>query len=812
MIDLGVPTAAPSPERRTLLEAKLAQAAEAKASHMPLARDETLPPVASLLQESFWAMEQIKADTSRLNLGFAFSLKGPLDLQAMESALSALIERHEVLRARFSAGPQGDLRVETMPCWQFALTFQDFTFQDFTFQDFAESAATDVGSVLDAALQAEVNRPFRVDSEPLIRGVLYRLGDDHHLLQLTTHLLVIDDSGVAIAFRDLAELYNSARSAKRAQLPNLPMRFTDFARSHREQMTGPEGESLLAYWLDHLAGSSTVLSLPTDRPRPIHQTFRGNTLTYAVPSALTAAIQECCLRENVTPYMVLLTAVYSVFAKYTGQNDILIGSPMAARTQIETEQMLGCFTNIVVLRGKLDGDPSFHDMLQRVRITVLDAVAHPDLPVDMLTHKLPVERDPSRSPMVQVLVVDQNTTIGAPQFDGLDVMIKPVVTDSSKRDLTIELNPVGDALKVNIEFNTDLFDSSTIDRLWSHMAAFLERGIADPEQKVSAIPLHTAEQLQQLLVDWNQTQSDYPKDVPLASLVEAQVARTPHAIAVVCGAQHLTFSQLNERANQLAHRLRSHGAGPDQLIGLCLDRSADLLVALLAIIKAGAAYLPIDPLLPADRVQYIFHDSGVRLLLTEQSFAHQFPAFDGSMILMEDESWQNAPQENLNVAVDPKSLAYLLYTSGSTGKPKGVQVSRQALINLLWSMRDWFQFSAADRLLALTTISFDIAGVDVWLPLLAGAQIVLATREDAADGNVLRGLIERHDITFMQATPVSWRLLFLAGWKQKSNLQAICTGEAMPADLAAQLLPAVKCLSATCTGPRRRPSGRPAIR
>ena len=784
MTNLGDRIAGLSPEKRALLERKLAQAARTKASRKSIARDETLPPVASLVQQGFWAMEQIDADTSRLNEGFALSLKGPLDVQAMEHALSALVERHEALRARFSAGPEGDLQVAITPCWQFALPLQNLT----------GTASGDLHAELQAAQRTEVNRPFQLDSEHLIRAVLYRLGEDDHSLQLTFHHLVIDGWGIGIAFRDLAALYNSARTGTPVELPNLPVQFTDFAHWHREQMAGPEGERLLAYWLDNLAGSPKVLSLPTDRPRPIYQTFRGDTRTYTVPPSLMAAIQDCCLRENTTPFMVLLTAVYAVFAKYTGQNDILVGSPMAARMQIETEHMLGCFTNTVVLRGKLDGDPSFHDLLQRVRKTALDAFAHQDLPIDMLKEKLHVDRDPSRSPIVQVFVVYQNTTIDLPQFDGLLATLKPVVTNSSKLDMTIELNPVGEALEVDIEYSTDLFDGGTIDRLWSHMAAFLERGIAAPDQKVAAIPLNTAAQRQQLLVDWNQTQTDYPKDVPLAALVEAQVERTPQAVAVVCGAQQLTFSQLNQRANQLAHYLRNHGAGPDELIGVCLDRSVDLLVALLAIIKAGAAYMPIDPLLPAERVQYLFQDSAVRVLLTERSFSQQVSDFDGSMIFLEDEGWRNGPGENLDVAVGPTSLAYLIYTSGSTGKPKGVQVPRQALTNLLWSMRATLQLSEADRLLAVTTISFDIAGVDIWLPLLVGAQIVLATREDAADGNVLRGLIERHDITFMQATPVSWRLLFLAGWKQKSNLQAICTGEAMPADLAAQLLPAVKCL------------------
>ncbi len=781
MSNLNERIAGLSPEKRALLERTLAESVKAKAPRSPLVRDDSQPLVASLVQQGFWAMEQIEAGTSRLNVGFTLHLQGSLDIQAMEHAFSALVERHDALRSQFGASPEGELQVEICAPWQFALTRVDLI----------PVAANEVNATVQAAVQAEVNHPFLLDREHLIRGTIYRIGEQSHVLQLTVHHLVIDGWAIGIAFRDLAVLYNSAVTGNEVRLPDLPVRFADFARWHREQLAGPEGKRLLTFWLDHLAGSPKILSLPTDRPRPPFQTFRGDTHTFALSSSLIAAMLDYCQRENVTPFMLLLAAVYSVFAQYTGQNDILVGSPMAARMQLETENIVGCFMNTVVMRGKLDGDPTFQDLLRQIRKSTLDAFAHQDLPFDMLKQKLPIERDASRAPVVQVLVTCQNATIDPPKFEGLSTTVKAVTTNSSKVDLTIELNPVGDGFELDIEFNTDLFDASTIDRLWSHMAVFLERGIAAPEQKVAAISLHTAAQRQQLLVDWNQTQRDYPANSPLASLVEAQVDRTPEAIAVTSGDRQLTFFELNQRANQLAHHLRDLGAGPDQLVGVCLGRSVDLVVALLAIVKAGAAYLPIDPLLPTDRIQYLVKDSEVRTFLTEQSLLTHLTFFSGTTILMEERSWRTNSRENLDVEVPPHSLAYLIYTSGSTGQPKGVQIPRQAFTNFLWSMRDSLQLSETDRCLALTTISFDIAGLEIWLPLLVGARIVLVTREEAADGKILRGLIEQHDISFMQATPITWQLLFLAGWKQKSNLQAICGGEAMPPDLAARLVPAV---------------------
>jgi amino acid adenylation domain-containing protein len=319
-----------------------------------------------------------------------------------------------------------------------------------------------------------------------------------------------------------------------------------------------------------------------------------------------------------------------------------------------------------------------------------------------------------------------------------------------------------------------------------------EVDVAHQEQAIASISALTPAERQQLLVDWNDTKRDYPREKPLAALVEAQVERTPNAIAVVHGEQQLTYAELNQRANQLAHELRKQGAGPNQLVALCADRSIDLVVGLLAIVKAGAAYVPLDPLLPAERLDYMLEDSGVQFIVTEKSFLGELSAFSGMTILLEDAGWRENPSDNLSISVRPEALAYLIYTSGSTGKPKGVQIPRGALTNFLWSMREWLELTEHDRVLALTTISFDIAGLEIWLPLLVGAQTVLASRELAMDGNGLRGLLELHGITLLQATPVTWRQLFDAGWRGNQDLQAVCGGEAMPPEVAARLTPAVK--------------------
>ena len=757
------------------------QGAAAQNRMVPIAHSTTGAPVPSFGQERLWLLEQIDGSTAQYNISFTLSLEGTLDFAVLERALSAVVQRHETLRTRYIHA-EGQLQLEIPAALEVSLPVTDFS-------GIEEGSRKDL---LSAALHAEANRPIVLDRDPVIRAAFYRVDECEHVLQLTVHHVASDGWSVGVLFRDFAAFYNAGITAAVAQLPDLPIAYSDYARWQREQFAGPEGERLISYWEDQVKGSSFALQLPTDRPRPGRQTFRGAARQYWLSTELTTAVQEFCIRERVTPFMVALAALYAVLARYSGQDDILIGSPIAARTRSETQELVGFFTNTVVLRGKLDGDPTFHELVQRVRQTALDAYAHQDLPLELLIDKIRPEPDLSRSALFQVMLIFQNWALPRLELRGLEGSAQIARTDTSKFDFTIELRSVGEAIEGVIEFNTDLFDAGTIDRLWGHLTTYLHSAIAAPEQRAAAVSLLTPPERQQALVEWNATERAYPRETSLAALVEAQVERTPDAIAVVRGEQRLAYRELNERANRLAQELCKHGAGPDQIIGLFVERSIDMMVALLAIVKTGSAYLPLDPLLPAERLGYMLEDSGVRVVVTEESLRGGLPAFGGVAIVLEDIGWQGNRCDNLAVAVEPEHLAYLIYTSGSTGTPKGVQVPRGALTNVLWSMREWLQLSERDRLLAVTTISFDIAGMDVWLPLLVGAQIVVASREEAADGNALHDLLDRHGITFLQATPVTWRLLFDSGWSGKPDLQAVCTGEAMPQEVAAQLVPRVE--------------------
>ena len=450
------------------------QVAGAQNRMVPIEHSTTGVPVPSFGQERLWLLEQIESGTAQYNISFTLSLEGTLDFAALKSALSALVRRHETLRTRYIHA-EGQLQLEIPAELEVSLPVTDFS-------GIEQGRRADM---LSAALHAEANRPIVLDRDPVVRAALYRIDEWEHALQLTVHHVASDGWSMGVLFRDFAAFYNAGITGSVPQLPELPITYSDYARWQREQFAGTEGERLISYWKDQVKGSSFALQLPTDRPRPARQTFRGTSRQYWVSTELTTAIQEFCIRERVTPFMVALAALYAVLARYSGQDDILIGSPIAARTRSETQELVGFFTNTVVLRGKLDGDPTFHELVQRVRQTALDAYAHQDLPLELLIDKIRPEPDLSRSALFQVMLIFQNWALPRLELQGLEGSAQIVRTDASKFDFTIELREVGEAIEGVIEYNTDLFDAATIDRLWGHLAAYLHRAIATPEQRAA---------------------------------------------------------------------------------------------------------------------------------------------------------------------------------------------------------------------------------------------------------------------------------------------------------------------------------------
>ena len=739
----------------------------------PIVRSAIGAPVPSFGQERLWLLEQIDRGTAQYNISFALSLEGTLDFAALKSALSAVVQRHETLRTRYIHA-EGQLQLEISAALEVSLPVTDFSGMEQGRREY----------LLSAALHAEANRPIVPDRDPVIRAAFYRMDECEHVLQLTIHHIASDGWSMGVLFRDFAAFYAAGLAGAVAQLPELPIAYSDYARWQREQFAGPEGERLISYWKDQVKGSSFTLQLPTDRPRPAQQTFRGAFRQYWLSTELATAIREFCLGEKVTPFMVALAALYAVLARYSGQDDILIGSPIAARTRSETQDLVGFFTNTVVLRGKLDGDPTFHELVQRVRQTALEAYAHQDLPLEMLIDKIRPEPDLSRSALFQVMLIFQNWALPGLELRGLEGSAQIVRTDTSKFDFTIELRSVGEAIEGVIEYNTDLFDADTIDRLWGHLTTYLHRAIAAPEQKAATISLLTSRERQQMLVEWNATGASYPRDVGLHELIEAQVEQTPDAEAVRFGNRSLSYRELNARANQVANYLLKRGVGRDVLVGVCAERSIEMVVSLLASLKAGGAYLPVDPEYPTERLRVILEEANPPVVLTQSHLLNLIPA-TGADYLCLDSHWEEVGGEstsNLGVEVGGKDVAYAIFTSGSTGKPKGVLNTHEGIVNRLLWMQDAYLLQQGDRVLQKTPFSFDVSVWEFFWPLLTGATLVVAGPGGHRDPTYLVKLIQQERITTMHFVPSMLQTFLEAHGVEgcKSLKKVFCSGEALP--------------------------------
>jgi amino acid adenylation domain-containing protein len=745
-------------------------------------RKQASPCPLSFAQEQFWLLHQMLPPGSpAYNVEGAISINGAYDASALKGALDELVRRHEILRTSISLS--GGQLVQTVSL------ASDLPLAEVDLSALPELERARQWTRLS---HEEGQRPFDLSQLPLLRATVVHHSGQEHTVLLIIHHIVADEWAVGLIRDEVKQLYSAFSEKRSSPLTELPVQYADFACWQRERFEGEKLEEQIAYWKKELEGASPVLTLPTDKPRPPTQTFRGATEHFALPKELQQQLLALCMKEQVTPFMLLEAAFASLLHRYSGQADILVGTPISGRTQSETQRLVGCFLNTVVLRSQFGTGQTFRTLLYQAREQVLGAFAHADLPFGHLVATVTPDRDPSRTPLFQVMFVlhDPDRTSNAST-----VFVHPRIHNgTSKFDLTLYLSMTEAGLEGIMEYSTDLFEAETVRRMCRHFGVLLEMIARDPDQSVSSLPILTHDDHHQLLVEWNRTKADYPREVPLAQLFEAQAEQSPDVVALVCGPESLSYAELNARANQLAHELRARDAGPDRLVGLFVERSADMVVALLAVVKAGAAYLPLDPLLPRERLSYMLEDSGATLVMTQDSLRPALPAFGGIVISLDDKSWRSNPRDNLAVAVEPEHLAYVIYTSGSTGRPKGVEVPRGALTNFLWSMRNWLGLTTEDRLLAATTISFDIAGLEIWLPLLVGARLVLASRDDAVRGESLRELIDRHGITFLQATPITWRLLLEAGWKGKSEFQAACGGEAMPRDLAAALAPIVRRL------------------
>ena len=740
------------------------------------ARDLEIP--LSFAQQRLWFLDRLEAETTVYHNHAGLQLTGKLNVSALETAIKEILRRHEILRTTFPTKNGNAVQVIHPP--------SSFNLPIIDLQSLPETAkSTEVIRII----TAEKARLFDLANGPLLRVSLLQLAAESHILLVVMHHIITDGWSTGIFIRELSILYQSFSTGKASTLPELPVQYADFACWQRRWLSGELLEANLDYWKQQLAGAPPLLELPTDRPRPAIQTFRGSLESFRVNSTVAEKLKTLSQQSGATLFMTLLSAFTILLSRYSNQDDIVVGSPIANRDRSEIEPLIGFFVNTLVLRTQLQGNPSFLELLNQVRQVTLDAYGRQDVPFEQLVEALQPERSLSYSPLFQVMFILQNAPMEKLELPGLSLTPLTGENVTAKFDLTLSMRETEGELEANLEYNVDLFDRSTIIRLTKHFQTLLVAVVANPEQPISEFSLLTEAEKHQILSQWNDTPAEYPQDKCIHQLFERQVAQTPDAVALVFEQQQLTYQHLNQKANQLAHYLQTLGVGADVLVGICLERSVEMVIGLLAILKAGGAYVPIDPNYPPERISFMLSDSQASVLLTQQHLAASLPNIQAQVLSIDnEETFSHQSAENIVSNIDTENLAYVIYTSGSTGKPKGVQIPHRALVNFLTSMQQQPSITRDDVLLAVTTISFDIAGLEIYLPLITGARVILASREVATDGKQLAELISVSGTTMMQATPATWRLLLAAGWQGSENFKILCGGEALPTDLAAELL------------------------
>jgi amino acid adenylation domain-containing protein len=728
-------------------------------------------------QERFWFLNELEPSNPAYHVPIVLSLVGPLHVVALEQSINEILRRHEALRTTFHM-------VDGRPV-QKVDSYHAVTLAQVDLRKLSETERE--AKALELSV-AEANRPFDLTRGPLFRSTLLRLGEEESRLLVTVHHIVFDGWSLGIFFQELSVLYEAFCAGRAASLPDLRIHYADFARWQLERQ-GEIVDQQLAYWKRQLRGGSPLLELPINHPRPTVRSYRGARRFLTLSGSLAAAIKALGEQQGATLFMTLLAAFQSLLHRYSGQDDVSVGSPIANRNQVETEGLIGLFINTLVLRTNLSGNPTFLQLLSRVRETVLGARAHQELPFERLVAELQPERRMNQNPLFQVMFLFQNAPAQPPKFRDLTVSRLGLDRGTALQDLTLELREGRNGLDGFIEYDTDLFDSDTIDRMVSHFQALLEGIAANPNRRISDLPILPEAERRRLLVEWNETKRYYPKERCVHQLFEEQARRTPEAVAVVFEDQQLTYRELDTRANQLAHRLQALGVGPGTLVGICVERSLQMVVGLLAALKAGGAYVPLDPGYPKERLAFML-EGAVTVLLTQQRLLDLLPDHQARVVCL-DTDWETIERESRSKPasdVTSDNLAYVIFTSGSTGKPKGVEIPHRAVVNFLHSMREEPGLTEQDTLLSVTTLSFDIAALEIFLPLTVGARVVVISRETASDGSLLADKLAQCGATAMQATPVTWRLLLEAGWQGSKHLTVLCGGEALPRELADSLM------------------------
>jgi len=741
----------------------------------PDARSRAEASVLSVDQESLWFRDQLYGGNPSDHLSHAVRILGDFNPSWLEQALSTVIARHEILRSTYAEGEQGPTRRVHAP-----------ETANVAIHDLSEFAADERETEARRICTSDFQRTFDLTTDSPMRTTLIRLTGHEWVLLFVVHHIAFDNLSFGIVFEELARLFASYRTGSPASLAEPPFQYAHFATWQQEQQSSDRVNKQVGYWKETLSGPD-LLELPTDRPRPALQSPSGARQPLRISAELKRDLQAIGRSEGASLYMTLLAAAQGLLHRYTGQERIALGGPVSVRNRPELEGLIGLFLNVLVLQSNVTSDQTFRNLLRQARAAALGAYANQDVPFERLVSLLQPDRDLSHNPLFQVMLqLSPRQVIDLP---GLALEPFDFERGTSQFDLSIHLFEVDDSLEGFIEYDTDLFDSDRIQRMVSHFETLLAGLAANPDAELASIPILTEGETQQLVDEWNQTDAAFPSETCVHRLFEDQTAREPDATALIFEDVEMSYRTLNERANQLAHRLLGLGVGPDTLVGIALERSLDMMIAVLGTLKAGGAYVPMDPSFPRDRLAFMLEDSGAAVVITRQDSAGSFLGEATAAVHLDLERAElNAlSTENPASTVAPHNLAYVIYTSGSTGLPKGVMVPHRAVVNFVTSMAKTPGMSSADRIAAVTTLSFDIHVLELLQPLTLGATILLVPDETTGDGKALAQLLTDSHATMMQATPATWRLLVEEDWSGPSGFKALCGGEALPPALAAEL-------------------------
>ncbi|CAG0927432.1 partial arthrofactin-type cyclic lipopeptide synthetase C, partial [Thermoflexales bacterium] len=727
----------------------------------------------SFAQERLWFLDQLEPGNVAYNIPVAVRLQGRLDIAALEHSLSAIVQRHEILRTTFALHEEQPIQV-IAPAEPVRLQQMDL----------ADLPQTEREGQARQVIAEDVQRSFDLTHGPLLRALLLGLNEQEHILLLNLHHIIYDGWSMGVLLPELTTLYRAFCTGQPAALPELPIQYADYAIWQRQWLSGDTLAQQLAYWQQQFSGEIPTLDLPTDRPRPPIQTFHGATHSFQVAPRLTQQLLTLSHEAGATLFMTLLAAFQTLLHRYTGQTDLVIGTPIANRTRLEAEVLIGFFVNTLALRVDLQGNPSFRELVARVREVTLGAYAHQDLPFDRLVDELHVPRDLSRTPLFQVMFALQNAPLAAIELPDLRLQLLEAEGTTAKFELSLFMIETADGLSGLFEYNTDLFEPATVQRMTDHLLTLLTSLAQQPEARLSDLALLTAAEHQRLLREWNDTRLSYPIDQCLPDLFEAQVARTPEAIAVVFDEAHLTYHELNQRANRLAAYLQQHDVGPEALVGLCVERSLEMLVGLLAILKAGGAYVPLDPAYPQERLAFILADSQASLLLTQLPLLERLPQ-QAAQIFCLDRDWPTLAQagvDNRPRFTCAQNLAYLIYTSGSTGRPKGVAIQHNQAVAFIHWAHQRFAPERFAGVLAATSICFDLSIFELFATLSRGGTVILA--QNALH---LPQLPAASRVTLLNTVPSAAKELLRSQGLPDSLRVINLAGEPLPQSLVEQL-------------------------